>query len=94
MNDFLAPAPFSINHKSPREISLSIVRDICREHKIELWEIISHSRQRRLVRPRFAAYAALMNHHMEPKKIADIFNRDHTTIAHGLRRAKELGLCS
>jgi chromosomal replication initiation ATPase DnaA len=92
MNDFLAPGPFSINHKSPREISLGIVLEICREHNIQLWEILSHNRQQRVVLPRFAAYAALRRKGFENQKIAGIFNRDSTTVIHGLKRAQELGL--
>jgi chromosomal replication initiation ATPase DnaA len=93
MNDYLAPAPFAVNHKSPREISLCIVREICQRHGIELWEILSHNRQARLVAPRFAAYAALRRNSLSPASIGDIFKRDQTTITHGIKRAKELGLC-
>ena len=63
-------------------------------------ELLGPSKDRRLSWPRFAVWAALCQMRGEGTEglaysttmIARVFDRDHTTIIHGIRRAKELGL--
>jgi hypothetical protein len=53
--------------------------------------LVSDRRTMDLAKPRFAAYAIYRDHtKFSLPRIARIFNRDHTTVMHGLKRVEEL----
>ena len=53
--------------------------------------LVSDRRSMDLAKPRFAAYAIYRDHtKFSLPRIARIFNRDHTTVMHGLKRVEEL----
>ena len=91
MTDYLAPAPFPVN-KTPMDIPRDQVRRIALDHCVSVKEIMSPNQQRHVAHARFAAYVALRDRGLSMPQIGRFFKRDHTTVLHGIRRAKELGL--
>ena len=91
MNDYLSAAPFGVN-KTPMDISRDQVRMIAFNHCVSVKAIMSPNQERRVAHARFAAYVALRDRGLSLPQIGHFFKRDHTTVLHGLRRAKELGL--
>jgi chromosomal replication initiation ATPase DnaA len=53
-------------------------------------EILSHRRESSIVRVRWACYLALINRGKSYPQAGLIMNRDHTTIIHGVKKAREL----
>lgn len=88
---YLAPAPFSVE-KTPMDISRDQVRMIAFNHGVPISQIMSASREQVTCRARFACYCALRDRGLSLPQIARFFNRDHTTVLYGIKRAKELGL--
>lgn len=52
-------------------------------------QILSSSRATRLVRTRYAVFAALEQRGASSGQIGRWMNRDHSTVLHGIKRAKE-----
>lgn len=84
---------------TPREINQSIIAEVCLSHQVRVLDVMSRKRNAPIARARQHCYLELRNRgvrcggQMSSLYVARIFGRDHTTILHGIRRAKELGLC-
>lgn len=64
----------------------------CTSHFVALEDVFSHSRKRVLTMPRFRCWAVSAAAGMTVVTIAQMWNRDRTTILHGLERIEDGGL--
>lgn len=55
-------------------------------------EIFSQSRRKRIAHARFEVWHLMRKSGFSLTEIGEVFDRDHTSILHGLRRVEELGL--
>lgn len=62
-----------------------LVADAAAKHGLTPQQILGHNRRRDIVRARWEAWKAARDQGWTLSKIASEFNRDHTTILHGLR---------
>lgn len=74
---------------TPRERTLEIVREIGERYNIGLRDLLSDQRRRPVAWARFHCYAELYSRGMTASEIGRVFNRDHSTILHGIKRAAE-----
>lgn len=63
---------------------------LLREYQIPFEELMSERRFARYQIPRFRMYHRLRECGYSLSEIGNIFNRDHTSILHGIRRWKEI----
>lgn len=73
---------------TPRIKLRDILKMICREHRLDEEDVLSHKRNAELVRARHEAFwlAKKLTHHSLPA-IGRFFNgRDHTSIMHGIKQ--------
>ena len=61
-----------------------------REYGIPFHELKSKGRARRYQIPRFKMYSLMREHKYSLSEIGGVFNRDHTSILHGIQRWKEI----
>lgn len=92
MNDYLAPAPFAVNRKSPREISIEIIRMVAKGHDVKFSDIFTRTQRHPVAIARCHAYALLKKNGLSNGQIGRVLGRDRTTVCSGIKRAKELGL--
>jgi hypothetical protein len=57
---------------------------------IELEQLNKKNRVRRVIHRRFYLMSVLRSHDVKLKKIGSMFNQDHSTVIHGLKRYDEL----
>lgn len=74
---------------TPRERTLEAVREVGARYGIALDVLLSDRRDRPTAWARFHCYAHLYERGMTASEIGRIFNRDHSTILHGIKRAEE-----
>lgn len=74
---------------TPRERNLETIREIGVIYGISLPELLGPSRLRPIAWARFHCYAELYSRGMTSSEIARLFNREHSTIRHGVKRAAE-----
>ena len=74
---------------TPRERTLETIRVIGERYGIGLADLLGPSRLRPIAWARFHAYAELYSRGMTSSEIARVFNREHSTIRHGIKRAAE-----
>lgn len=74
---------------TPRERTLETIRLIGERYGVGLPELLGPSRLRPIAWARFHAYAELYSRGMTSSEIARVFNREHSTIRHGIKRAAE-----
>lgn len=67
-----------------------ILLPVLREYNIPFEELSSNRRFQKYQIPRFRMYAMLRDAGYSLNEIGGIFNRDHTTILHGIRRWREI----
>lgn len=76
--------------KTPKEQALDVLRTICAKHRIRIEHLLGHSLAAQYIPARREAIITL--HDKFPKwtaqQIADVMNRDHTTISYHLGRKK------
>lgn len=83
---------------TPREINQSIIAEICHIYGVDIRDVMSRKRDAPISRARQRCYVELHKRgvrcsgKMSLLYVARFFSRDHTTILHGIRRSKELGL--
>lgn len=65
---------------------MKIVEAVAEEHDVTVGQLLGQSRQRKHVRARWAVWAILDAEGKSLTQIGNYFNRDHTTILHGLGR--------
>lgn len=72
---------------TPRERSMSIIREIAMQHGVTVEAIMGRSRDHKDTRARRAAYAAVKYRRgLSHPAVGRIFGRDHSTILHGIRK--------
>ena len=65
-----------------------IAREVATKYRVTLEEMQGTKRSQRFIRPRYEAYARIYDEtDLTVSQIGKHFNRDHTTICHGLRKA-------
>ena len=74
---------------TPRERTLETIREIGQRYGVSLPDLLGPSRLRPIAWARFHAYAELYSRGMTSSEIARVFNREHSTIRHGIKRAAE-----
>lgn len=74
---------------TPRQRTLEIIREIGERYDIGLSALLSNERHRPVAWARFHCYAELYSRGMTASEIGRVFNRDHSTILHGIKRAAE-----
>jgi len=74
---------------TPREPTLEIVRETGERYDKGLSALLSNERHRPVAWARFHCYAELYSRQMTASEIGRVFNRDHSTILHGIKRAAE-----
>jgi chromosomal replication initiation ATPase DnaA len=77
---------------TPREKNIEMARKVAEAHGVALREMFSPIREGPIVRARWDCWARLHSHGLTAKQIGRIFDRDHSTVLHGLKRASELQL--
>jgi chromosomal replication initiator protein len=86
VNYWLAPVQMK------KELTTGHVLDAaCRVFNIEMYNLLSKRREKSLVRARFISMYIIRNRfrNISLEQIGKIFNRDHTSIMHGLRTIKD-----
>ncbi len=69
----------------------SIQKAVTRYYSIKISDLMSHTRQRSIARPRqIAMFLAKQLTDRSLPEIGQAFNRDHTTVLHAIRRVQEL----
>ncbi|CAB5170217.1 Chromosomal replication initiator, DnaA C-terminal [uncultured Caudovirales phage] len=63
---------------------------ILRKHNVMFEDIASESRKAKFNIARFEMYYILRESGMSLNQIKQVFNRDHTTVLHGIKRWKEI----
>ena len=79
--------------KEPTHISRphQVVAAVCRGYAVTQEEVLGPTRRRRVTVPRWVAWRVMHRElSMSSKDIAAMFNRDHTTVLHGLARAEAI----
>ena len=73
---------------TPREATYATIRTVAETHGLHLGDLLGPNTRRSIARPRQAAYAAVKATypHLSITQIGRTFNRDHTTILHGIAR--------
>lgn len=66
------------------------LRQAASQNGCSVKEILSQRRESHIVRVRWACYLALINRGKSYPQAGLIMNRDHTTIIHGVKKAREL----
>lgn len=74
---------------TPRERAICTACHIAVRHGCTLTEVLGRSRFDRVVRPRHEAFLALSERGWSLTRIGRLFGRDHSTVAHGLAKARE-----
>ena len=92
MTDYLAPAPFACNTKTPREVSIEIIRAVAKGYDVKFADIFTRTQRHPVAIARCHAYGILKKNGLSYGQIGILFDRDRTTICSGIKRAKELGL--
>lgn len=70
----------------PRKRPRAVIEPVLRAHEVTWAEIVSPSRQRHLIAPRLAVYAALHDAGYSLNQIGKFCRRDHTTVMHYLKK--------
>jgi len=70
---------------TPHQEHMQIVRDVAKDHKVSVSEILGGYRDARIIIARHAAYAAVWKATGWPyTRVARFFNREHTTVIYGI----------
>lgn len=74
--------------KTPREIRMAVIEEVAERHGVPLRHVLSRRRDRHIVAARHAAIRELRERFDGDSlpNIARLFNRDHTSIVHALRK--------
>jgi hypothetical protein len=67
-----------------------LLAPILKKHKMPYLEAVSQSRKTKYKLVRFEMYHVMREAGYSLPRIGEIFNRDHTTIMHGIKRWKEI----
>jgi chromosomal replication initiation ATPase DnaA len=73
---------------TPAERTRSLIGDVAFDYGLVYSDLIGRSRDRHICQARFSAYRALRDLGWSQARIGRAFQRDHTTILHGLRVVK------
>jgi len=73
---------------TPTQERLDLIAEIAEQHDVSLADVIGPSRFRHIINARFAAIRAVRQRYPEMSlpQLGRLFNRDHTTILHALRK--------
>lgn len=82
----------AIEEKKPKEITLSYIKEVVANYyEISVDDLISTSRQQNIARPRqVAMYLSRKMTNLSLIKIANSFDRDHSTVMHGTDKIEKL----
>lgn len=79
--------------KSDLNMLYAVEKIFCDEYNVDVLTLHSKKRDERSARVRFMVWYILNSEcYWSTVKIADAFNRDHSTVVSGVSRAKNLGL--
>lgn len=74
--------------KPPRQQRMEVIARIAVAHGVTVAEIMGPSHARKLARARWEAMAAIKAEFGDgPAALGRLFNRDHSSVLHGLRKA-------
>lgn len=71
---------------TPRSKTMQDIAQIALRNGVTVADLISPTRRRPVVAARFECFELLRQQGRSLNQIGSIFNRDHTTVLHGLRR--------
>ena len=71
---------------TPRQFTMALIEMIAREHGVTMAELMGVSRRQKYCIARREIWRVLRDQGISLPRIGRMFNRDHTTILHGLRR--------
>ena len=73
---------------TPTQKRRALIAEIAERHEVSLADVLGPSRFQHVVRARFAAIRAVRQRYPEMSlpQLGRLFNRDHTTILHALRK--------
>ncbi len=78
-------------HADAKDVAMMDLKTICNATGIIPGELLSASRKREFVWPRFVLMAHMRRElNMTLKEIADFFNRDHTTVIYAINQYDDL----
>ncbi len=88
----VAKQALAIEEKKPKEITLSYIKEVVADYyEISVDDLISTSRQQNIARPRqVAMYFSRKMTNLSLIKIANSFDRDHSTVMHGTDKIEKL----
>lgn len=88
----VAKQALAIEEKKPKEITLSYIKEVVANYyEITVDDLISSSRQQNIARPRqVAMYFSRKMTNLSLIKIANSFDRDHSTVMHGTDKIEKL----
>lgn len=88
----VAKQALAIEEKKPKEITLSYIKEVVANYyEISVDDLISTSRQQNIARPRqVAMYFSRKMTNLSLIKIANSFDRDHSTVMHGTDKIEKL----
>lgn len=79
--------------KKDKDLSLKISKILSKEYEVDVQELFGKKREHHITKVRFMAWYTLKNNYeMSFSKIARIFDRDHSSIIYGIKKAESLGL--
>lgn len=74
--------------KTPREIRMAVIEEVADRHGVPVEEVMGGRRDKRIAQARRASMAAIKARFPNDTlpMIGRLFNRDHTTVLHALRK--------
>jgi chromosomal replication initiation ATPase DnaA len=66
-----------------------LIESICAAYKVSPFAVTSRNRRKRVSEARQEIWRILKADGMSYPELGELFNRDHTTIVHGVQQAKE-----
>ena len=72
--------------QTPRQRSMSIIKDLADKHQQPMRVIIGDARDKAAITARREIIISLFNDGVQPAKIAEYLNRDHSSVLQVIRR--------
>ena len=77
----------AMNSLTPHQRHIAKVREVSERRKVAFRDVMSKSMARSVVEARWECFALLRSDGLSTTQIGAFFDKDHTTIIHGLRQA-------